>query len=96
VALQPAARAVQGEPEPGRADDRALLGELQVVGRSAVVEPRRALQREPHLAAHAPDRADQPVPVAGPVGLVDRHEVDDLADPVGVRKRVIRLAVSGK
>jgi hypothetical protein len=83
VAFQPAARTVEGELQPRGAEHRTLPGELQVVRLPPVVEPRRALQHQPHLAAHAADRADQPVPVARPLGLVDRHEVDHLADTVG-------------
>ena len=78
-----AGRSVQGELECWCAEDRALLGELQVVGLSAVVEPWRAVEHEPHLTAHAAHRPDQPVAVGCPLRVLDRHEVDHLADAAG-------------
>jgi hypothetical protein len=73
---------VQGQLQRRGVEHRPLLGELQLVGLVAVVEPGRALQLEPDLAADTAHHPDQPVAVAGPVGVVHRHEVQDLADPV--------------
>ena len=84
VALhRPLPRAVQGQLQGRGAEHRPVVGELQLMRLPAVVEPGRALEHKPHLAAHAPHHPDQPVPVAGPLGVVDRHEVGHLADPVG-------------
>jgi hypothetical protein len=83
VAFQAAVRAVHGELQGRRAEDRAMLGERQLVGLAPVVEPRRAVHHEPHLAAHAPQHPDQPVPVAGLLGVIDGHEIEHLADPAG-------------
>ena len=60
----------------------AMLEGLQLVRLAAVVEARLDLDRERHDPADHPDVADQPVP-AGGRALDDRHEVVDLADPVG-------------
>jgi hypothetical protein len=84
VALhRPGPPAVHGQLQRRGAEHRTLVGELQLMRLPAVVEPRRALEHKPHLAAHAPDQPDQPVAVAGPLRVVDRHEVGHLADPVG-------------
>ena len=87
---------MQGELEGWCTEDRALLGDLQVVGLSAVVESWRAVHDETHLAAHAAHRPNQSVAIGCPLRVLDRHEVDHLADPAGVMNRVIRMAVSGK
>jgi hypothetical protein len=74
---------MQGELERRGAEDRALTGDLQVVGLAPVVESRRAVQHQAQLAPHAPHRPDQPVAVGCPLGVLDRHEVDHLADAAG-------------
>ena len=78
-----AGRSVQGELKCWGAEDRAVLGQLQVVGLSAVVESWRAVHHETHLAAHAAHRPDQPVAVGCLLRVLDRHEVDHLADTAG-------------
>ena len=84
VALhRPGAPAVQSQRQGRGVEHRPLLGELQLMGLAAVVEPGRALGYEADLAADTAHHPDQPMPVAGPLGVLDRHEVQHLADPLG-------------
>ena len=53
------------------------------MGLAAVVEPRGALHREPDLAADTAHHPDQPVAVADLMRVLDGHEVQHLANPVG-------------
>jgi hypothetical protein len=65
------------------AADSSITGELQVVLLAAVVDARGALDLEPDLAADTAHHPDQPVPVARPMRVVHRQEVQHLADPAG-------------
>jgi hypothetical protein len=60
-----------------------VLGELQLMGLAAVVEAGRALHLEADLAADTAHDPDQPMAVRRTVGVLDRHEVEHLAHPVG-------------
>jgi hypothetical protein len=84
VALQrPGPPAVQGQLQGRGAEYRPLIGQLQLVFLSAVVEPGRTLEHEPELAADTAHHPDQPVPIGGLLRILHRHEVQDLTDPAG-------------
>jgi hypothetical protein len=52
------------------------------VGLAGVVEAGLDSDVEGDLAPHAPNPSYKSVTVAGPFGIIDRHEVDDLGDAV--------------
>src|ERR687897_63437 len=59
--------------------------ELQSVGLAPVVEARLYLHPEAHRPAHHTPQPHQPVAI-GRLALEDRHEIEDLADPVGTQE----------
>jgi hypothetical protein len=71
---------VQRHSRAVAAEHGAVLGEVELAVRPAVVEPGRDLHLEGHPAANAPHDPDQAVGVGRGGVARHRHEVDDLAD----------------
>ena len=61
----------------------AVVGGLEVMLGSSVVEPGCAFQHEPHLAPYNPHQTNQQVSIGSDLGFIDRHEVDNFAHSVG-------------
>ena len=87
---------MQRQGEAIREEDRSVgIIELQFVGLAPVIEAGLYLYPVAHRPAHHAHQPNQPVAV-GRLAFKNRHEIDHLPDPVGVKKRVIKIAVSGK
>src|SRR5829696_8857433 len=83
TAVQAASGPVQCQLQSRTTKDSTLLGHLQLMRLASVVESGGAVDHETHPATDAPQHPDQPMTVAGSAAVLDRHEVDHLADPVG-------------
>ena len=60
-----------------------MVGRLELMPGSSVVEPGCAFQHEPHLSAYNPHQTHQRVPIGSDLGFIDGHEIDDFAHPIG-------------
>jgi len=78
------------------AEERAALGERDLVAGARVVEARGDIDDKADLPAHGDDPADHAVAGRGLAGTRREHEVLHLPTPSGVRKRVMRTLVSGR
>ena len=65
-----------------RTEDDTLLDRLGLVGGSGVVEARLAVERELQLASDDADEPNETMTVRRVLRILDRHEVDHLADAV--------------
>jgi hypothetical protein len=70
---------VQGYREIVGLEDRAAVGDMQLMRLSAIVEPRCYVELERHPTPHTPQQPHQPVLVCGHVSAYG-HEIDDLTD----------------
>ena len=93
--LERAARR-EAERQLGRAEERAVRGERDLVAGARVVEARGDVDDEAHPPAHGEHPADHAVAWRRLAGARRGHEVLHLPHPSGVRKRVMRMLVSGR
>ena len=73
-----------------------MRGERDLVAGARVVEARRDVDDETHLPAYGEYPADHAVAVRRLAAARRGHEVLHLPTPSGIRKRVIRMLVSGR
>ena len=92
--LQRAARR-QAQLERRRAEQRAVLSERDLVACAGVVEARGDVDDETHMTAHGYHPANDAVTTCR-LAATRRHEVLHLPTPSGIRKRVMRMLVSGR
>ena len=93
--LERAARR-EAELEPGRAEERAMRRERDLVAGARVVEARGDVDDEAHLPAHREHPADHAVAVRRHAGHAGGMKSCTSPTPSGIRKRVIRTLVSGR
>jgi hypothetical protein len=73
----------EAEPQLGRAEQRAVRGERDVVAGACVVEARSDVDDQAHPSAHGEHPADHAVAVRRVAGARGGHEVLHLPDAVG-------------
>jgi hypothetical protein len=86
---------VQRQLHAVRLEHGTVLGQLQLVRPTRVIEPRLEVHHEPHGAAYHPQLAHEPVPVGRPPGSTGMKSQTS-PTPSGVMNLVINMAVSGK